>query len=106
MELVKRQFEAECPKETKDVLDLIESLTLGLVRDSKDGLDLQEIITNLTANITKVSSAVDGASQIDDEAKAHKLEMADYAVKWGAELGKQVIAQLEANKPSEGEAEA
>lgn len=105
MELVERQFSAKCPKETKDVLDLIESLTIGLVRDSKDGLDIQEILTNLTANITKVSSAVEGASMIDDEAKAHKVEMADYAMKWGSELGKQVVTMLEARK-AEGEAQA
>ena len=73
MELVKRDFSAECPKELKDVLDLIENLSKGLVRDAKDGLEMTEIIANLTANITGVSTAVDGASQIGAGVSEHKV---------------------------------
>lgn len=98
MELVKREFSAECPKETKDILDLVESLTIGLLTDAKDGLEISEIITRLTLNIGKVSSAVEGATQVGSELEAHKAVMADYVVKWGAELGKQVMAVLETNK--------
>ena len=101
MELVTRQFDAKCPKETKEILDLVESLTLGLLKDSKDGLDMNEIISNITMNITKLTSAMDGATQIGAEAKAHSAEMADYVVKWGAELGKGIMIALEANKAIE-----
>lgn len=104
MELVKRDFSAECPKESKDILDLVESVTIGLLQDAKDGLEISEIITRLTLNIGKVSSAVEGASQVGAEAKAYKVEMADYVVKWGAELGKSVLAVLEDNKAEAPEA--
>ena len=106
MELVSRQFDSQCPKELKDVLDLVESLSKGLVRDAKDGLELTEIIANLTANITGVSSAVDGASQIGDGISEHKVVTLDYCAKWGADLGKSIYLLLEANKASEGEAQA